>query len=125
MLFANHGCDGSYNFGDINEDSVLTETNVGIDQVPDKFDQEAFVYSPVIERRIRQYLSGVGTEESALRDIKAGEEILMNYLYYGANPDHWKEFVSDLRDQCLGEVTGAITKYEESVGNKNPIEKRS
>ena len=112
MLFANHGCDGSYNFGDINEDSVLTETNVGIDQVPDNFDQEAFVYSPVIERRIRQYLSGVGTEESALRDIKAGEEILMNYLYYEVNPEEWKEDIMNIRGQCLGEHVGDITKYE-------------
>jgi hypothetical protein len=48
----------------------------------------------------------------AARDIKAGEEILSNYVFYGCDGEAWLSEVEDLRRLCLGEDVGFITKLE-------------
>ena len=47
----------------------------------------------------------------ALRDIKAGEEILTNYVFYATGAD-WLKDVEDLKRLCSGEEVGFITKVE-------------
>lgn len=79
MTFSNHGCNRSYNYGD--EYSILTEGTIDLTgSVPKDHDCTAIPYSPVQERHLRQMLSA---GDIALREIKAGEEILVSStLYY-------------------------------------------
>ena len=75
--FCNHGCNGTYSYGD--ENAVdFTEMSVDLNHAPEALLNKASqVYSPVFERRLRQILN-VG--DSTLRDIRQGEEILCDYL---------------------------------------------
>jgi hypothetical protein len=43
--------------------------------------------------------------------MKAGEEILTNYLSF-VDPSKWEQEVLDLRSECAGESVGDVTKYE-------------
>lgn len=106
-FFMNHGCNGTYNFGE--EYSPTTEDNADLTSIPSEYDTTANVYSPVIERHLRAYTSG---PDRTLRDIKAGEEILANYLAYVADKEGWKEDVLSLRGQCRGHTLGEISEYE-------------
>ena len=72
--FCNHGCNGTYNYGD---DNNFTELNIDLDYDPEALLNKASVFSPVFERHLRQILA-VG--DYTLRDIRQGEEILCNYL---------------------------------------------
>jgi hypothetical protein len=57
-----------------------------------------------------------GAGDYTLRDIKAGEEILTNYVSF-VDPSEWKQEILILRSQCAGEEVGEITDYES--GEKN------
>ena len=52
-----------------------------------------------------------GTGDYTLRDIKAGEEILTNYIAF-VDPSEWRQEILTLRSQCAGEKVGEITDYE-------------
>jgi SET domain-containing protein len=52
----------------------------------------------------------------ALRDIKAGEEILDNYLAFTSEEESWKQDVTDLRELCTG-APGDVTNYERNHTN--------
>ena len=78
MNFCNHGCNGTYNYGVENEDELIfNEMDVALDHIPEALQNTALVYSPVLERHLRQ-VSSIG--DYALKDIRKGEEILCNYL---------------------------------------------
>jgi hypothetical protein len=106
-FFMNHGCNQTYNFGD--EYSSTTEINADSTRVPPDYDTSAEIYCPVIERNLRAYRSG---PEHTLRDIKAGEEILANYLAFVADDEGWENDVLSIRSQCAGEALGEISEYE-------------
>lgn len=134
MTFSNHGCNKNYNYGD--EYSTLTESTVDLtsNQIPDDFDCSAIPYSPVQERHLRQILSA---GDITLREIKAGEEILVSYMLGAieratflfaklflldqvnyvtfADPTEWTDEVGRLRDQCNGQAVGEVSKYESEV----------
>ena len=84
--FCNHGCNGTYNYGD--NDIDFTEMNVDENQPVDSLFNQAHVYSPIFERHLRQIL---GTGDETLRQIKKGEEIFCNYLSFIGHRDDWKE----------------------------------
>ncbi|KAL9187988.1 hypothetical protein ACHAXT_006366 [Thalassiosira profunda] len=106
----NHGCNGTYNYGDDDVD-LSTEWAVDLDNAPmDLMNRVPVAYSPVYERHLRQLMS-IG--DVTLRDITQGEEILCNYLLFVGDPDDWKEEVVSLRGQCAGKTKGHITQYEE------------
>jgi len=106
--FCNHGCNGTTNYGD--KDKVdLTETNADLNNPHEDVLTKAVVYSPVMERHLRQHLS-IG--DYTLRDIKKDEEILCDYLTFVGDPDDWKEEVKDLQDMCAGELSGDVSEYE-------------
>ena len=65
----------SYNYGD--EYSLLNEATADLDtgKIPDGYDCAAIPYSPLQERHLRQILSA---GDVTLREIKAGEEILVS-----------------------------------------------
>ena len=107
LTFSNHGCNGTVNYGYV--ENNLTEMNVDLDEVPEEFDAKTVAYSPLIERHIRQIMS---FGDYTLHDIKAGEEILTNYLEFSANPESWKEDILSLQAQCSGKAVGVIATYE-------------
>lgn len=89
MLFANHGCNGTYNFGVISgndHDNKCTEADCDVRSSADLTQHvliKAPAYCPIYERNIRRLMiSGGGWALRALRDIKKGEEILVDYLTY-------------------------------------------
>ena len=90
MLFMNHGCNGTYNYGIAGEyDEVVTETNYEVRNIDDLIQRiliKAPAYSPVYERNLRHILTNGGAY--ALRDIKEGEEILCDYLEFVGDPKY-------------------------------------
>ncbi len=95
MLFANHGCNGTYNFGVISGsdiDDTLTEADYDIRSNADLTERvliKAPAYCPICERNLRRMMiSGGGWALRALRDIKKGEEILVDYLIYTGDPEY-------------------------------------
>jgi hypothetical protein len=66
-------------------------------------------YNPVMDRNMRGIMCSVSR---ALRDIKAGEEILDNYLAFVGSEDDWEEDIRSLRNQCTGTGIGEVLEYE-------------
>jgi hypothetical protein len=85
MTFSNHGCNQSYNYGD--EYSLLTEATIDLstEKIPDGYDCTAIPYSPLQERHLRQILSA---GDVTLREIKAGEEILVSAIAFSSFSKH-------------------------------------
>lgn len=111
MTFINHGCNGTYNSG--NGVSKDTEYTIDTSRAPE--DVNGYVpsrYHPVVDRHMNMLLYG---GDFALRDIKAGEEILNNYLDFSGDTSDWKKEVVALRAQCSGEDVGIVKNYEEEA----------
>ena len=98
-MFANHGCNGTYNFGLLSSkdhDDQITEVNF-----PDRIDADliqqlliqAPAYCPIYERNLRRLMVNCGAWACrALRNIKKGEEILHDYLTYSGDLDDATEY---------------------------------
>jgi len=118
LCFANHGCNGSHNIDDwqYNESNdYLTERNVTLEQI--KQENLRPIYDPYIDRHLPHVFNDI---EYALRDIKAGEELLCNYVDYSSNDDEFGEEMATLRAMCSG-MKGYVTSLEEkkiTEGNK-------
>lgn len=92
-LFCNHGCNGTYSFGDDTLGYAFTEMNVDLNSVPQDLLYMVPGFCPECERHLRQCMTQ--GDDSALRDILGGEEILCNYLSYFGDAVEWEEFVSE------------------------------
>jgi hypothetical protein len=67
------------------------------------------LFDPVIDRHLFSSIT-----DASIRDIKAGEEILDNYLNFIGSDGDWANDVSDLRKQCNGEKTkDSVNEYED------------
>lgn len=112
LTFANHGCRGSYNVGEATKgDEFSVDLNAPDKSINGMSHSETFVFNPVNDRHL--FFSG----DESIRDIKAGEEILDNYLAFIGGTEYWELAVTDLRKQCSGEVTeGSVADYEELYG---------
>jgi len=51
--------------------------------------------------------------DRALRDIKAGEELLNNYVFFSESFNEWILNVIHLKRMCNGEEVGPISQLEE------------
>ena len=71
-------------------------------------------YNPVHDRNLRRLIS---VTETTLREIKAGDEILDNYLAFVGHQSDWELDVLHLRAQCSGDMVGDITMYEANEGS--------
>ncbi len=87
-LFCNHGCNGTYNVGELG-DNGYTEMSVDLHHAEGELVKSAAIFSPIAERHMRLFWG----QYFSLRDIKQGEEILCNYLEYIGDPDYWEEEV--------------------------------
>ena len=113
--FINHGCNGTSNFGDYVEFlckhnkncTILSETTTNPQQIVVHDYRSTFnVFSPVFSRQ--RFLDNF---DIALQDIKAGDEILMNYAYYDIDKGEILESLELLKQQCEGQGEGHITEY--------------
>lgn len=86
------------------------EFTARIDVLDDEVDgkRHTTLFNPVVDRHLRFQA------DTSLRDIKAGEEILCNYLTFSStgNAEDWANDVQDLRAQCSGQAVGEVTDYE-------------
>ena len=100
LLFMNHGCNGTYNYG---EDLPFFENSPELVHGPGGFFKDSSIYDPRLERTFPNWEV---TNDILLRDVKAGEEILGdNYLTHGG--------LKELRDICNGRLGGIGHQYEE------------
>ena len=111
FTFANHGCKGTYNIG---TKTNHTEASVTVGEpVTSIYDGANDPYNPYHER---QFLSiDIASSLVALRDIRAGEELLDNYVIFGGGFDQ-EDFdanLADLQNICSG-GDGLVTSYEKS-----------
>mmetsp|Transcript_3807 Transcript_3807/g.7298 ORF Transcript_3807/g.7298 Transcript_3807/m.7298 type:complete len:114 (-) Transcript_3807:2208-2549(-) len=112
MTFSNHGCDGSFNVLDWttydawrnNEEwAIVTEQNA-----TEEFYDPALRYE-VYDIYTDRHISHSAVEYMvASRDIKAGEEILSNHVFYRWNELRWIGYVDDLKRICRVEDVGFI-----------------
>jgi hypothetical protein len=109
LTFMNHGCDGTNNVG--LEASEASEATVSLTEIPDVLGKSPYrgmdIYQPYMDRHVSMY---AGSGDVTLRDVKADEEVLDNYLAYAPLED-WASFVQYLRDQCSS-GRGPVAKYE-------------
>jgi len=70
-------------------------------------------YDPYSERHYPRWEGHATCEQlRALRDIRAGEEILCNYLTMGGEDEfEWDQNIKELKRMCSGQVTG-VAAYE-------------
>ena len=94
LLFMNHGCNGTYNYGsDFSGDDSwkpITEMDA-VSLTKDCADDYLYyapAYSPVFERHLRQSSK---SGDVTLRDIKKGEEILTDYLEFSGDVEGFIE----------------------------------
>lgn len=120
-LFANHGCNGTYNVDptfELNEMNLLIDAESSSQQ---NFYQKTFgsiakyssrldvFYQPYNERHYPMWWC---QEAQANRNIDAGEEMLFNYFTYAGNSDpDWTETIEDLKFWCNGGI-GYISQYD-------------
>eukprot|EP00591_Stephanopyxis_turris_P010009 CAMPEP_0195509728 /NCGR_PEP_ID=MMETSP0794_2-20130614/2585_1 /TAXON_ID=515487 /ORGANISM="Stephanopyxis turris, Strain CCMP 815" /LENGTH=880 /DNA_ID=CAMNT_0040637019 /DNA_START=160 /DNA_END=2802 /DNA_ORIENTATION=+ len=115
LAFVNHGCNGLYN---INSDSnfEMTEGNANPKEMPSAHYPKAYwkdVFNPVAERHLPHM---IGDIDIALRDIKAGEELLDNYLTSVSTEENWAYIVDDLVALCEKQSsTSAATETSQEL----------
>ena len=97
MLFMNHGCNGTSNFGYIEDEDrevKFTEMNVdlnNLEEISENLISKVRVpYSPVFDRNWRHALN---SGDYTLRGVKEGEEVLTDYISFVGNIDDFKEDV--------------------------------
>ena len=115
LTFSNHGCDGTYNIMDWDEDNrwvngnegaIVTEMNATVDDYEDFRDNVYDIYTD------RHNAHSALTYSVASRDIKSGEEITSNYVSFTSDFEAWLDDVKDLMIICRGEGVGIVTKTE-------------
>lgn len=116
MTFVNHGCKGSYNIGkETPFDEFTARLDAPCSEAADgRSHSGTTTFNPVVDRHLTFWI------DKSIRDIKAGEEVLDNYLAFTcSNRDKWFKDVANLRAECLGEAVGEVTSYEtERVSKK-------
>ena len=84
MTFVNHGCNKTYNIG---EESFVDELTANVDVFPDDLSGNSHVrmstYNPIVDRHLQH------EADQSIHDIKAGEEILDNYLAFIGAAEYW------------------------------------
>jgi hypothetical protein len=111
LTFINHGCNGTGVMGE-GEPLISTEMTVDLERMPaelENYSTETHVYNPFIDRNNMRIITA---GDKTLFDIKAGSELVDNYLRY-LHEGNWKSGVLDYRAQCIASGKGVVTGYEE------------
>ncbi|KAL7561633.1 hypothetical protein ACA910_001499 [Epithemia clementina (nom. ined.)] len=88
------------------------ESTADPDKIPDELwnhEGEFLFFDPTLDRRQFMY----GNLEVLLQDVKAGDEVVSNYLEY-LHKDNWASGIADFKPQCWMQSIGAINRYEGS-----------
>jgi hypothetical protein len=117
LTFLNHGCNGTANIGD-NEFTEVTEFTVDLESgvIPDFLKTKVDTpYLPHFDRdEVKQQ-----TMCQTSRLIRAGEELLDNYLSFGGDV-FFREMVETLRNECSGSL-GIVEQYQQGA-NKTSLQ---
>lgn len=109
LTFVNHGCRGSYNMG---KSTPFDEFTADVHIIGDEFSGKSHLgtttFNPVVDRHLRYQA------DHSLRKIKAGQEILNNYLNFVGKKEFWASSVEELRAQCSSNAVGDVSKNEAS-----------
>jgi len=90
----------------------VTEMTADPRSIPPELDQadlENYVYSPYLDRNYHRLIQAAFTN----RDVKAGEEVLDNYLPY-LHEGNWEWGVQSYRSMCMQASPGVVTAYEDN-----------
>ena len=121
MTFVNHGCNGTYNLGNYNnppEEGGLTEQNAKESDYLNTFEEEEHSgYNPYRLRHIHHENSH---SDISVKDIKAGDELFVDYLTFCEGTGWWDE-VQHLKRMCNGEEFGFIATRE-GISNQDKSE---
>lgn len=117
----NHGCDESFNIDDAETlmPSYVTDESDSSNEAEES-DHE-FAFNPPLSRRI---LTHAVSTEAARRDIKAGEELLSNYLLY-AQKNSSKSWADELQELCHGDKSSGLVTQEERQRTKKAAHRTS
>ena len=86
--------------GDVGVSNAVTEATADPENMPPrqgKVDEDGSIHHIVIDRHINQVML---SSDASMRDIKAGEEILNDYLAYSSEAGTWKEDVMEMKKWC-------------------------
>jgi len=114
LTFTNHGCNGTYNVAAVEKNKAITEQNAkesdrgNLHSDPSFQESNWLTYNPARDRQLHRINAKI---ETALVDIKAGDELLTDYLDF-SEWDSWFPDVQDLKRICDGKDVGFITEKE-------------
>ena len=99
MCFVNHGCHGSVNMGEEGVDDAVSEMTADASAMPIVHGRVpgGSIHHIAQDRHLNQVMNG---GDYSMRDIKAGEEILNNYLSFTGDEDDWENDVNEMRQWC-------------------------
>jgi len=115
MTFSNHGCNGTFNiieWSSEKEPDALTEQTATPSDYEEHAPFQREFYDIFYDRHIAH---NALTSEVAKRDIKAGEEILSDYLFLISSESEWNDYAKVLKRICNGEEVGDIAQAEEEA----------
>ena len=123
FTFSNHGCNGTFNVidyppgeweegewgeGEWDED-IVSEQNATLSDLQHFLDTDVPGVFDIFAARHK-----LNADVSYARtDIKAGAEILSNYVFLAIEHNFWLKEIDLLKRVCRGEAVGGITAYEE------------
>jgi hypothetical protein len=108
LMFVNHGCGGSSSLQLLNITEITADPTKMADELMTTY--ESPMYNPFVSRN---YLNFQHEADPTNRDIKAGEELLDNYVGYYTE-DTWERGINDIRSQCHAQSLGSVSAYEEA-----------
>lgn len=96
-------------------DEFSADPDYPIEALNGKSHTGSSIFNPVIDR----HLTMAGDRN--VKDIKAGDEILDNYLAFCGSEEEWEEDIINLKAMCKGKVVdGSVTDYEEYYSSNGP-----
>jgi len=112
--FTNHGCNGTYTSVAVNlwnkEDRKEYFSEWTADENVYPWTESGFkkMFNPLIDR----HLEAVWTKNQVTRrDIRAGEEITENYLFFLQRGSDWADDIQEIRQMCMG-MKGVVAEKE-------------
>jgi len=113
FTFMNHGCNGTHVTAFPNAPMIATEMEADPSfqdpaLFPKMFADDQENNNLFVRRNLFEFMNAI---DVARRDIKAGEEILDNYLTYYTEKN-WEKGVTNLQLQCSTLAAGPVKQYE-------------
>lgn len=93
-------------------DEFTADPDLLCDAINGKSHEGTTTFNPVVDRHLRYQA------DHSLRDIKAGEEVLDNYLAFVGIAEDWKNDVQQMRKVCAGQEVGEVTSYETDASSE-------